>query len=117
MAQHRRHLSTIGGEIMALKSLSIRTTGVLCVTMWLGLALMTAKAQAASNVADLGGKALTHMIFDGARNVLCATATTSDSVLFIDAATMTVTKTLYVGKNPYDLDIDITGNILYVSSD
>src|SRR5437868_10347143 len=74
-------------------------------------------AAAASNVADLSGKALSHMIYDTARNFLCATATSSDSVLFIDATTMTVTKTLYVGKNPYDLDIDVTGTVLYVSND
>lgn len=75
------------------------------------------RLHAASNIADLSGKVVTRMVYDAPRNVVCAISTASDSVLFIDAATMTVSKSLYIGKAPRDLDIDITGTKLYVSSD
>ena len=91
---------------------SIRYAPVLCF-----IVLMARPAPAAASAVDLGGKVITHLVYDSTRNYLYATATATDSVLFIDCATMTVIKSLYVGKSPKDLEIEVNGNVLYVGND
>jgi hypothetical protein len=40
----------------------------------------------------------------------------NSDIFFVDLLTASVQKKLYVGKDPTDLDIDITGNFLYVAN-
>ena len=57
-----------------------------------------------------------HMLADPNRSYIYAIDYQNDELLFINTESNAIEKTLTIGDGPIDLDIDITGNTLYVIS-
>lgn len=62
------------------------------------------------------GRNIIRVLPDPQRSSVYAIDRDSSDILFIDPQTGSIQKTLYVGKDPTDFDIDATGNVLYVAN-
>lgn len=56
------------------------------------------------------------MVYDSKRNFIYAIDRVNSNLLFINVSTQKSEKTIYIGKTPTDLDIDATGDTLYVAN-
>lgn len=62
------------------------------------------------------GTAVVRVMADPHRPCVYAIDRANSDILFIDPATQSVIKKIYVGQDPTDLDIDSTGDFLYIAN-
>ncbi|NOX97398.1 MAG: PEP-CTERM sorting domain-containing protein [Nitrospirae bacterium] len=85
----------------------------LAVIAWMGTSIANASTWYSAGSVYLGANA-TQVMADPNRPYVYAIDRINNKILFINTTTKTVTKRLYVGKDPTDFDIDASGNYLYV---